>query len=791
MGYPLLMGSIDISWRPWGPAWLIILTLAGVGLLVTYLYRIDARRLSRNQWIFLLCWRIAMVMLILLLLMEPSYRLVTTEKRPPVVAVVIDESRSMSLPAASDNPFIALAGGDKRVSRYTVAIHAAAKVIPQLNKTHRIKILAASDRVETIADIPYRSGISEKELLNLLKKKHPKPTGNFSLLGDALEEVVKRLSASSKLSAVFFFTDGRVTGGTSIAETAPVAVSAGVPVYTIGLGSTEPLPDLKLTDLTAPPDANINDVMEIQVTVSNAIKPSLRVPLELYEEGKKEPVATRKLVLPLGEKRISISTIPTREGEIKYTLKLPVPPEDLEPSNNSISFHVNVSKKKLRVLFVAGRPTMEYLHIVPALVRDRMMSVSCFLQSADVNAVQQGNEIIQELPRTPSEWDTYDVVILYDIDPNRFTNEQENSLEQLIQNGGGLLFIAGRTFGMSRLLQVRGAKMRAMLPVEINKNIPPDYDMLYDKPFHIARTREGEKHPMLIFAPTKEKNDEIWRSFSNLDFFWHQPVIKVKRQAVPLLAVKRSRGGYDRRKCIMALMRYGKGSVAYLGIHTMWRWRFPMENYDYDRFWNQVVRYLAEYRMLGSQRQVLLATDKKIYSPGETVKITLSILDPALATQLRTEHISVAVRDEHGGEYRVMLRQQGNDYSTRTGTFLARRLGEHEVHARHVLSTDLAAKKALFDEKTHFTVRMQTPEFKDTTADLASLKETAETTGGMWANHTNISDRLPKFPSSVDTTPQYIPHEKFDDLWDTWYVLLLLIVMTTVELWFRRYWGLL
>ena len=229
----------------------------------------------------------------------------------------------------------------------------------------------------------------------------------------------------------------------------------------------------------------------------------------------------------------------------------------------------------------------------------------------------------------------------------------------------------------------------------------------------------------------------------------------------------------------------------YLGIHPMWRWRFPMEGFDYDQFWSQTVRYLAEFRMLGSQRQVIVATDKKAYSPGETVQIQLSILDPALANQLRMEQIFVTVTDSEKGEYRVMLRPSPKDHAVQRGRFPARRLGEHEVRARHILSEDLAARKALFDEKTHFTVRMQSLEFKDTTADLAALKDVAELTGGTALDHTNLGPGLKRLPAAIDKEPQRVAHESYDDLWDRWFVLAVLLGMGTVELWFRRHWGLL
>jgi hypothetical protein len=195
--------------------------------------------------------------------------------------------------------------------------------------------------------------------------------------------------------------------------------------------------------------------------------------------------------------------------------------------------------------------------------------------------------------------------------------------------------------------------------------------------------------------------------------------------------------------------------------------------------------------MLGSQRQIVLSTDKKIYSPGEAAQIRLSILDPALANQLRSEQLFVTVTDEHKGEYKVMLKPVSGDPSSQRGKFTITRIGEHEVRAQHILAADISAKKALFDEKTHFTARMQSPEFKDATADLAGLASLAEQTGGTALDHKNMAEKLKKLPGLIDKTPQMVPLEKYDDLWDRWYVLLLLLTLGTLELWFRRHWGLL
>ena len=128
------------------------------------------------------------------------------------------------------------------------------------------------------------------------------------------------------------------------------------------------------------------------------------------------------------------------------------------------------------------------------------------------------------------EWNKYDVVILYDIDPENITNEQETGLEQLIRSGGGLFVMAGRNHGLDALLTVRSAKFGAMLPVEIDRNKHPDYNQVLSTPFKTVRTKAGRQHPLFMFDKnmTPEGNDKIWDSFPEM--FWAHPTAKVQRR---------------------------------------------------------------------------------------------------------------------------------------------------------------------------------------------------------------------------------------------------------------------
>jgi hypothetical protein len=328
-----------------------------------------------------------------------------------------------------------------------------------------------------------------------------------------------------------------------------------------------------------------------------------------------------------------------------------------------------------------------------------------------------------------------------------------------------------------------------MLPVEIDRNKHPDYNQVSSKTFKPVRTKAGRQHPIFMFDKnmSPEGNDRIWDSFPQM--YWAHPTLGTKPQAISLLEKDGTDVDPD-GKVLMALWRYGEGAVFYSGVDALWRWRYPFENYDYDRFFSQIIRYLGETRLLGAQKQVVLQTDQKLYTPGGDVRVALTVLDPALLAQLRNETLLATVTDAEKGAYQVPLTLPNPTAQTFIGRYRPKRVGEYTVHADHTLADASSAQKKVFDETARFDVRLQSLEDIDTTADLEGLARLAATTGGRSYDHTTIKD-LGELPGTVSPDPQLIPHRAEEDIWDSPLFLLLFLVTITSEWALRKGWSLL
>lgn len=774
---------------------LLVLAVCLVGFYGLVLHREGRRsyRLAGSQVAVLWVLRCGVALLALVTLSRPAYRHVHTEERLPVLPILVDESLSMAFPDSRDNPLVQASPPEQR-SRYHTAATVVQKVQEKRSRTHRVRVYTFSDALQMLHELPHRDRDEAPTVARAdLFAKHPQPTGDYSNLGDALTDALRELTGE-KVSGLVLLSDGRQTGGMDLNSAAEQASAAKVPIHTIALGTEFPLRDLRIDEVIAGAEASLGDVLTLHVKVTNQISAPLATELILEErdaQSVQEPyqeVARRSLTLERGQQLVTIATIPETEGLRQFRLTLPRQPDEVNVENNVAEITVKVVKRTLKVLLIAGQPSREYYYLVPALLRDPVIDLSCYLQAADVDYVQQGNSVIERLPATVKEWGQYDVCILFDVDPNGISTQQLAGLENMVSDGGGLMILAGRNHGLAKLVQVHAARIRGLLPVEVDKNLHLDPDRVYDKPFKVVRTVQGRNHPVLLAATDPSVNEQIWAPFGDLDFFWHHPIEAVKPKAIRLLERVGSNGGDD--PCVMAIHRYEDGAVFFSALDSYWHWRYPAESYDYDRLWTRAIRYLGEARLLGTQQQVALSTDRRSYSPGEDVQIGLRILDPALLAQLAGQQLHAAVTSDAKDLYMVPLTLDAKGEPLFRGTYRARRVGSLVVQARQAAPDADSEAKPLFDVKHGFSVRMQSLEDADTSADLQAMTALAERTGGKYVDYHNMGD-LDALIAAIPTEPQVRTETVTEEVWDGWPLLALFLVLAGSELSLRKWWGLL
>ncbi|MBM4033173.1 MAG: VWA domain-containing protein [Planctomycetes bacterium] len=762
-----------------GVVLLLVLVAAGLSAFYAWLYRQEAataRALTRRQQRVLRTLRIAVAVLALLALARPALTMVRRERRLPVVPILVDESGSMVFPDCRDNPLVQASPKTQR-RRYDTAQTIAQKLQEQLARTHRVRLLTFSDVLKLVRELaPEAASVPPADY-------GAAPTGESTNIGDAIQDALRDM-AGDKLSGIVVLSDGRQTGGRRLDDAGAQATDARVPVHTVAFGSEFPLRDLRIDEVVAEPEVSLGDVLSFRLKITNQISAPLATKLTLLEEGQK--VNEKALVLPRGESQVTIATIAEAEGTREFRLVLPQYDDEVNTENNEATVHVKVVKRTLRVLLIAGNPSREYFYLVPALLRDPVVELATYLQCADIDYTQQGNVSIERLPRSIEDWKKYDVVVLFDPDPNKITTQQVAEMENMVRTGGGLMVIAGRNHGLAKLIQVHAVKIRELLPVEIDKNDLPDYFQVFSQPFASERTPKGRGHPLMRLERDDRANEAVWATFPKL--YWHHPVKQVKPRSISLL--ERSGSSPAERACLMAIHRYFEGAVFYSGLDSLWLWRYPYESYDYDRFWTDVIRYLGETRLRGTQSQVALNTDRASYAPGEEAQLRLRILDPALMAQLEGQQLYASVTSPAKEVQMVPLRPDPAGEMLYLGAYRARRVGSMLVAAKQAAPGASSEAKPLFDVKHTFQVRMQSLEARETSADLAAMKALAGQTKGVYIDYRNMGE-LDRLVKAIPTDPQVLSEEILVEVWDGSIFLILFLALIGGEWSLRKLWGLL
>lgn len=767
----------------------VLLLVLGAALVGFYFWLAQregrmARRLTGRQMLLLWGLRGVAALLVVLALARPAVSMIRTEERMPSVALLVDDSTSMTFPDARDNPLVEARAPSER-SRAHTAADLVTRLQEKLALTHRVRVYTFSDSLRLLREVPLRESDSTPPLARSdLFPEGFKPAGEYSNLGDAVNDVMREL-ANDRISGLVMLSDGRETGGTKLEQAAAEAAAAQVPVHCVALGSEFPLRDLRIDEVVVDADASLGDVLPFRVKITNQISDPLTVKLTLAENGKQ--VSQKTLRLKRGTSMVAIGALLETEGVREFKLTLPKQPDEVNVENNETVVHVSVSKRDLRVLLISGEPNREYLYMVPALLRDPIINLACYLQTAEVMYTQQGRTRLEELPSTTEQWNRFDVVILNDVDPNGLNAAQVAGLEALVSNGGGLIVTGGYTHGLAKFVQVHAAKVRGLLPVELDRNAVIDHDRIWDKPFSVERTPAGKGHRITLASTDSARDEQIWTTFPQL--YWHHPVQAVKNKAVVLLqrAGPREEGG---GQPLLVVHRYGRGGVLFSGITALWRWRFPSESFDYDRMLIAAIRDLGQTRLSGAQQQVLLETDRRTYAPGEEVKLTLRLLDPALLSQLENQKVFAAVESPKKDRQMIELKSEGPGHPLYRGSIRARETGSMLVTCRQAAPNADSEAKPLFDVKHNFQVRMESLEDRDTSANLEGLKAVAEQTKGTYYDYRNINE-LENLPKLIPADPQMLSQEVQVELWDGTMFLLVFLALVCVEWSMRKWWGLL
>jgi uncharacterized membrane protein len=567
--------SADLSnWMVWGVCAIVAVWF----LLILF----ELPRRTRGTWALVLSGAVAAI-LVLAAVLRP----VQVQARPrdlgPSVLVLLDASRRLGLPAAPGE-------ADTRGEL-------ASEAITSLREHY------AGAQVEVVA-------VSDGELM-------PWTSGDVPRGGDS--ELARPLAALvgpryQRPDAVVLVSDGRISDPASALVGA--AERLDIPFHNVRLAE-EPLQDAAIRSLrtSGVVVAHQPFTLGVEVACAGGLECG-EVPVTVRDVATGRTLA-RAVAKPSngvatasasvassassassatsdgsdGSETLDLELILDRLGPRVLEVTIDAPKGDEVPENNRRFVTLDVTRDRVRILHIAGRPTYDVRALRRWLERDESLDVVAFfiLRDRDDNPQTFSEKELALIPFPVDELFTthlssFDAVILQDIDANKHQfSSHLRRLAKYVRSGGGLILVGGPE--MFAAGGYAGTPIESVMPVTLPQNAAP----FGAAPFVPRYTDTGSRAPLL--AGLRSVSGERLPEMRGSNVFgparkgawvlWDRPWGSVTQTPMPVLSV----------------WEVGEGRSIVLGVNDTQRLaygEFASESggRGYDELWQGLVGWL-------------------------------------------------------------------------------------------------------------------------------------------------------------------------------------------------------
>lgn len=680
-----------------------------------------------------LAWlRAALALLAVVAIARPELVVPVRDAGGAPVAVLLDDSRSMSVGApgsAGEQALALLAPGEGTLGR-------------ELERRFRVRHhrFDAALRDGDGAAPRFRGAVSDP-------------------LGALLEA-----AGSGKLSGLVLASDGGQVGGRDVGDALTRLRAAGVPVHVVGVGAPTIAPDLAVESVSVTPVALEGDRVDLTVWLRASGLDGATVPVTVRDDG--VLVAQRRVRIDGARASTRLEVRLDEPGLRPLEVQARLPGGDAVPGNDTLRRLVQVRGQPVRVLHVEGEPRFEVKFVRRAVAGDPAIALASLVRTGDNRFLRLGaldpDELAQGFPESAEELFRYHVLVLGSVQAAALGAPALALLHEFVaRRGGSVLFLGGH-----QALAEGGfgdTPVAGMLPVRLRAPAPQ---------FRVAAaavlTREGLAHPVTRGLSALSGDGPGLPALAVVN-----PVREPKPGASVLLE---GVDGGEPALVLLAWHRFGAGRVAVLPARDVWRWRMhadvPLEDRSHEMLWRGLLRWLARE----VPAQVAVSTGPDPAAPGQALTVRARIRDAAWR----------ALPD---AAPRVLLTTPLGDIHERAMTLVPG--AEPQFHARfaaaeagvHELRVEVARDgEPPLTGSGGLLVEAAGEEFRSPGLDETLLARIARETGGSYRRAADAAGLAERVAASAPAEQAW----RRLSLWNAPALLLAMLALAATEWWLRR-----
>jgi hypothetical protein len=638
---------------------------------------------------------------------------------PSRVAVLVDASASMAL---VDGTAAATEAAAIPRARRALDVLDDGGLLAALQARHDVAVWRFAADARRLVALPTGQGGDDGDWRPLVE-----PVGAETRLGEAFARVLEEEPADA-LAGIVVLTDGASTGGIDPRSAARPLAEVGVPVHAIGIGSDTTTASVRVADVAAPTRVFPGDRFTVTAYLQSQGLAGRRIRVELSETA--TAAGSERLVGDVREAELGADgeLVPVAfevtglggAGRRSLVVRVEPPATDREPGDDARAFEIEVVDRITRVLLLAGGPSREYQFMRAVLDRDRSFAADVLLGTTPAGEAA-ARPMLGAFPETDEALAEYDAVVAFDWDWRTLDEAAQGRLERWVAHeSGGVVLVAGGIFMESWLADRRPGPVRGLFPIDLRRTAlgePGAAEAATPRPLRLSH--EGLEAEFLRLSTDPAASAAAWESFPGFFAGFASGPPKPGATVYARLDAGDPATAVE-PPVAMAGQFYGSGTVFYVGSGELWRLR-AVDAGLHERLVAQIVRHVAQGRLLRGSRRGRLVVDRDRVAVGTTVAVRLVL--PETGRDAATAPAATAVGPD-GATVPVPLAAEPGRPDVLGGRFVAAREGAWEIR--------VGLPEPDADEPLVRRVHAQLPDLETARPrlDRGLLEEVAATTGG-------------------------------------------------------------
>ncbi len=367
----------------------------------------------------------------------------------------------------------------------------------------------------------------------------------------ALEAISE--SAGERPRAVIVVSDGRLAqpaGSIDDAALRQALGGLGVPIHTLNVTSADGPKDASIRSVRAAGAAVAHQSLAVTVEIGCHRLNCGSVPVTIREMLRgEEPAVLAEGKAEVRDNRatVELPIVLERAGPRVVEVAIQAPAGDEVPENDSRLITFNVTRDRIRLLHVAGRPTYDVRALRMWLKADSSVDLVAFfiLRTKENNSMSDDSEMalipfpVDELftEHLPS----FDAIVLQDIDAEEYQLSRHlKSIETYVRAGGGLIMVGGPASFIGG--NYAGTRLEQVLPVSLEPGKEPFSLTGFTPRYTPAGLAASVLRPLRtligVTLPEMPGANTLGRAQAGSLVLWEHPQAKSGDAAMPVLALR-------------------------------------------------------------------------------------------------------------------------------------------------------------------------------------------------------------------------------------------------------------